>query len=243
MNTNISLSRIILLLKRDISENYKYILAISLTVLSVFTIFQTIDALSDSRPELATQQNNMYFSEMLIAGIFVAGMAFRDFRTKEKTMSYLTLPAQTIEKFISNWLYSGVIFMIIFTVLFGIFNLLNIFIVEYLTDYDISFFNPFTEDFVNFLKAYIPIHAVFLAGAAWFKRIPLFFTSFAIFIISLAIFFFVLAIGYMIFDNGTLAYTSTDKIISVEILKNFATYAIPPLFWFVAFLKIKEKEV
>ena len=94
---NFNIKRLLLMLQKDIFENYKTTLIGLSSVIGLLFIFTIMIS-----GESASQNFSMiYRFTLFITGIFVSGMAFTAFRIKEKTMTYLTIPASTLEKFIS----------------------------------------------------------------------------------------------------------------------------------------------
>ena len=57
-----------------------------------------MNALGDA--DAWSEMEGFYVAGFVIAGVFISGMAFTNLRSKEKTMTYLSLPASTVEKLI-----------------------------------------------------------------------------------------------------------------------------------------------
>ena len=118
MNTKsyFSFSRLALVMKRDLMENWKMnlytFLGIFLAFLGVY-LFQMYDFSVPFHGAVSYQTVDRYISEHAVAfaGIIVcllfyfASETMRNMRTKEQCLSYLMLPATKLEKFVSRALY------------------------------------------------------------------------------------------------------------------------------------------
>ena len=121
-----SIKRILLLMQKTAYENVKFVLIGLVTVFGIFSIILFLNGLDDG--DAWGKMQAFYVAGFIISGFFISGMAFTNLRTKEKTMSYLTLPASTLEKFISELLLTTVGFIVIYTAIFYVFNFVVYFI-------------------------------------------------------------------------------------------------------------------
>jgi len=62
--------------------------------------------------------NSVYTILLVVAGFFQATITLSENKTADGRQSSLTLPASDTEKFIGAWLYSGPIFLVLFTIAF-----------------------------------------------------------------------------------------------------------------------------
>jgi len=261
MDIYFNFNRFFLVLKRDFIENGKTALFGILTILSIFSFILVMISFESNDKGLYDFNATFYMMEFFIIGIFFAGMAFKDFRNKEKTMSYLMLPASSFEKFLSMLMLTTIGFFVSYTLLFELFNLLNIVIIGSLPNaLNLELFNPFIPELGKVILVLIPIQALFLIGAATFKKAPLFYTV-LYFFVFLLIYGFVIGLvlkyytGAMnirsIGDNTQVIYFSGEvqnqkeinSILSIQTFIFFLTYLLAPIFWLITWFKIKEKEV
>jgi len=263
MDPYFNINRFLLILKRDVFENYKTAIFGILTILSISTFIITMSAINnfqDNGVSLNDISATSYMVSFMIIALFFTGMAFKDFRNKEKTMHYLCIPASSLEKMLSMLLLSTIGLLILFTVLFAVFNLLNMAIIAALPgDYSLAMFNPFNKDFYSVIYSLLPLQAVLFAGASTFKRLPLFYTALYTFIAGLVYTFLILFLAKYVFGDviqdlnfmdSELSYLNLDtmenktiSILSFDFLKVLFSYLLAPIFWIVAWFKIKEKEV
>lgn len=263
MATYFNINRFLLILKRDVFENYKTAVFGILTALSITTFILTMAALNNwesNGVSLNDISGTSYVASFMIIALFFTGMAFRDFRNKEKTMHYLCIPASSFEKMLSMLLLSTLGLLIIFTALFAAFNILNMAIIAALPgDFTLTLLNPFDKEIWSVLFTLLPLQAILFAGAATFKRMPIFYTALYTFVAGLIFTFLILFLAKYVFGDvikdlnfmdSDLSYLNLDtmesqkiSILSFDILSVLFTYLIAPIFWIVAWFKIKEKEV
>lgn len=262
MNTYFNINRFLLILKRDVFENYKTAVFGILTALSITTFILIMSALNfvNSTVPLDHIYHTSFIISFMIIALIYTGMAFRDFRNKEKTMHYLCIPASSFEKMLSMLTLSTLGLLIVFTVLSVIFNLLDMAIIAALPgDASLSLFNPFNADFYKTILSALPFLSILFAGASTFKRMPLFYTALYLFITGLVLTFSILFLGKFVFGDLINNFESMDSyqtlfgldpynrdslsIVSFDILGFFLTYLLAPIFWIVAWFKINEKEV
>ena len=117
MNTNNSFnfSRIVLLLKRELVENRKYNLNIILAMALAFLLPYLYNMKMHNAPwfgssdgSLESYINGYTVGFMMVVSTlmdFFASQIMRNIRTKEQRLSYLMLPATSLEKFVSRALY------------------------------------------------------------------------------------------------------------------------------------------
>ncbi len=262
MDAHFNFQRFFLVLKRDLLENGRSALFGLLTVISIFSFILLMTTFDTNQIILNQFNKHMFFIAFYILAVFYSGMAFSDFRNKEKTMSYLMLPASSLEKFLSILLLSTIGFIISFIVVFGLFNILNMGIISSFSgDLSLDFYNPINRNLLTNIAIILPIQSVFLVGAVKFQRLPIFYTA-LYFFLFLLIYGFLSTIvlkfytGSMSFDglgdnnsfrfqysDGSFGEKTIGQVLSVQSFIFFVKYLLAPIFWVVAWFKLKEKEV
>lgn len=259
---NFNINRLYLLMKKDILENYKNILLAYFSVIGLVLIFLIIDA-SKTNAHLWVDFNNMFQLSILFVGVSIAGLSFTNFRTKELTTSYLTLPATNIEKVASQIILASFGVIISYTIVFYISHFLFIGIGEMFYTIEIGTFNPFDASNIKTIKGLIIAQSVFIAGASYFNKLAVFKTGGTVFIIWL-VFFIVSSlllnstienipsnIGLNIdfgISKSNINISAANIIESKDlwagsILRIFFTYLLAPIFWTITYFNVKEKEV
>jgi len=203
---------------------------------------------------------------LFISGSIFASMAFNMLDSKDKGVYWLSLPATHLEKLVCTIFFTTVLFTAVYCLCFFSIKSLSILFIEgmikekpyvsftRLTDYE----HGFGEVLPNFIYAYFAIQAFYLLGAVYFSRFTFVLTTVAG---ALVIF----AFGYFItrIQNGMLEHNSWDftalhqrrddvkdgyLLYSVSptisnMLKYLVQFAWAPLFWVVAWFRLKEKEI
>jgi hypothetical protein len=256
---NLNLNRLFLLIKKEYIENIKLVLIGYIAVIGFIFAILLLNSIYDG--ELWLYFNGIYNSTIVLVGIVFAGISFADFRTKERAISYLTLPATHLEKILSQILLSTFGFVISYTLVFYLSYLMFYVIGKMFFTFPIGGFNPFTLDTYNAISALIIIQSLYLAGASFFKKIPVFFTSLYIFVFSLIL---LLVVGVLVhlltnqipqyvglqsedmefvFNTQGPKNISKDDFWSGKIISIFFHYLLAPIFWLITYFNLKEKEV
>ncbi len=239
------------MMQKTLYENAKSVSIGLITVFGLFSFILLMSALNNGNAWGKLQ--TFYYAGMFIAGFFISGMAFANFRNKEKTMSWLTLPASISEKLISEWLLTTIVYLIVYTAIFYAFNLI-VFLIGDVFNFEVNFIDIFTKETATLFLHYMIIQSILLAGAATFKKVPLFFTISSLFIFGMIITFYltILALGikgqfevFQFNNNGmqgnNFNYNLEDHWL-LQVPKIMYYYITAPVFWIYTYFKLKEKE-
>jgi len=201
---------------------------------------------------------------LLIGGFIFTSYAFSQLDDKPGAHHYLTLPASTLEKFVSKWLITSVGFAFAYTVAFWlaatIINMISQAVYN-ATPYSFSFFNSFdgfeTETPFLFVKIYLAVQTLYLVGAIIFRKYVVFKTPLAILAITLAFALVITIIGRVVLWDWFDGWMEIERfnLRPNETLENFFDGKFENLGWFslwfllplwmltIGFFKLKEKEV
>jgi len=235
-------------------ENAKFVLTGLTIIFGIFTVILFLNGLGDG--EAWQNMHGFFVAGFIISGLIISGMAFTNLRSKEKTMSYLTLPASTLEKLISEILLTTVGFAILYTAIFYIFNFI-VYLIGTPFNLETNLLNLFDMQVLEGFMYYVILQSVLLAGAATFRKVPLFFTSFTLFVVGVIIIIFIVIIAFGFkeyvenLDMVNLHIDGQHYDIETEMENHFLVrfpkfmfyYLTAPIFWVVTYLKLKEKEV
>jgi hypothetical protein len=262
MNNTFSLKRFALLFKKHTMENAKtYLLSIAVIVGLLFLLFGFMMFTSHNYLPVNAQGIIFTFALWIIGSIFTS-LSFADLGDKKKAIGVLTLPASHLEKFLVRWLYSFVIFPLIFT---GVF---------YLVDWTMitirlppppdknelfSMLDPTAIQYYAFL-AYAMFNAFTLWGAIFFEKLHFIKTTVVFFIYVIA--FIVItdpllhlvtgihnstSIPFGMMHAKTITYPNDWwRVTPTEQMKNtnVAVFIITLIvLWMSALARLKEKEV
>lgn len=254
---NFCIKRIFLLIQKEFFENLKIV---GIGFASIIGFVFAILLINGFNGGLLWQYFNEIFNiTLMIGGVAIAGMAFSDFRGKERTISYLTLPASHLEKSFTQLLLTSVGFVVSYAISFYVAYLIFLGIGKAFFTFDIATFNPFNETTYKAIFYLVIIQSLFLAGASIFKRVPIFFTGFYMFIFGLISTIIIAILAYYLskhigngenFRGGNLMFTSAnsedftiDKIWTGKVFKIFFLYLLAPIFWAITYFNVREKEV
>ncbi len=265
-----SINRVALLVQKNIYENYKNYLKGLLIYFGLMVVGSLIYRILSNLSVIGFI-DKIFIISFLTLGVIFAGMSFSNLRTKEKGISYLSLPSTALEKLLAELIVTIFIFFIVYILMFYVYNYAMI-AFSLIKDPSIKpvLIDPFSRH--NFSPGYIiliNLQSTMLVGALYFNKRPLIYTFLFLVIFSLILFAnaylinnyinYYFDIKYSSFgnriENGKNFYdVYLDKnfykdldIPCYTILKNvfeyFIKYVYAPVLWVVAYFKLKEKQV
>jgi len=249
-NEIFDLKRFWLVLKRDIYINQKPVL-IGLSILFFLYLTKVVFIwLGKGYISAQTDFENFFINGYIIVGIVISGLAFGDFRSKETSMSYLMLPASTLEKALSMILLTTIGYTLLYIIVFVVFNTVAV-LGGLVFDVKIGFYNMFNTRFLHTIGGYLIINSILLTGAATFRRSPLIKTILIIFGVFWAAVIILSIIAGFIFHNivnfdflQNMAFYNGEKDLTfLKTIGKILLWITPPVFWSVTYFKIKEKQV
>jgi len=202
-------------------------------------------------------QSVLFVSLMLIAGSLFTSTIFADMGDKRKAVPTLTLPASQFEKFLVGWIYSFPIFLIFFTSIFYV-VLLGLIGMKHWPHHRTEVLSVFQGRVYIMIVVYSVLHAITLYGAILFDKLHIIKTAFSFFVsyavlILLNTFFLRAIIGgrdiMAAVPYGFLNFQEHNRYYSIDVTyqpTNWVLYifmGLAILFWAIAYLKLKEKQV
>jgi hypothetical protein len=202
-------------------------------------------------------QSVLFMSILLLAGTIFSSAIFADMGDNKKAMASLTLPASHFEKYLVAWLYSVVIFLVVFT---GSFYLILLLLanLKHFPGQTPQLFNVFhNQNGGPVFLLFALLQSIAFYGAIRFKKLHFIKTAFAFFIgiaililANLAILTISLRksiLPTMPFGMLRFMENSQEKAISLGRHQgDYATWLIIVLviiFWMAAYFRLKEKQV
>ncbi|MCX6238138.1 MAG: hypothetical protein NTY07_11390 [Bacteroidia bacterium] len=263
MQTNnlFTFQRFAMLCKQSLIINKKLI-GISLVGFSG-TLFLIL-MLNQAGANFSNWENNDYLGTFaflfFVLGIIYVSHSFTAFRSKEKSMTYLMLPASASEKFLFELVSRIIVFILLMPLLFWVIANLEGSIVHYfvprLENYEFSFGNVFSEitnpsKFDGWAKFAILQGGLFVfissfTGACYFSKSPLLKTMFTISIIAAGygLFTFLLIKGLNLeafhAENNRVLFIKNDH--DAMVFLAIAVTMINLCLLTIAFFRLKEKE-
>ncbi len=204
-----------------------------------------------SRSEGDFAHDHNYVIALIIGGFILSSLAFRDLTSTLRRYHYLTLPASSLEKFISMWLLTSLGWLLSFTLIYTVYTWATNGVGTVLFP-RMAFlrFDPFAEVPVRAVRHYIVWQGVFLVGAAHFKGNVFPKTMFTLVISALVLVGFVYLVMADLFFSE---HVCTDEYCEIvekiglhplwSAIEIFFWWMLAPLCWVTAYLGLKEKEV
>jgi len=259
MNQTFNLNRFAALFKKHTVENYKtYLMSVGVLA-GLLILFMGIFAFTNDGFLLLGFQEGIFVVFLLLAGCIFSSLAFADLGDKKKAIPALTLPASHFEKYLVSWLYSFLIFQLVYVVLFYLIAAIVINFGHDVPGRENVLLDLFDKDRIAYMAfvLYPILHAVILFGAIYFEKLHFIKSGFAFFI-------GIFLLGLL--NRPIIASMIDHKIIGttifspLEITDGKTYWEIRPaeiqnqtvgiiigilvvLMWVSAYFKLKEKEV
>jgi hypothetical protein len=242
-----------MLFKKHTIENYRGYLMSLVVLLGLLAISIGSVVYKTKMPISLEGQTINYVIFLLIAGVIFTSNIFINLGDKKKTM-----PASSFEKFLVGWLYSYVIFIVLFTAIFyGLVAGISAMgswpasMVHY-----INIFDSGQRIYWAFI-GYTMLHAIMLYGAIYFKKMHFIKTACAFFVIGLVIWLLndqvlQLMIHHDISGNppfSGLSFSDGHDFNNVDLKESGRQWTIivfmgiAVILWFASYFRLKEKQV
>jgi hypothetical protein len=246
--------RLVLLLRNDIIVRYRTLLLHSAVLAATILVGSM---LSNGLSRGPGPEGDIYFYGfaplLFLWGTIVASGAFNELHDKSKNEAYLLLPASDLEKTIARLLpvLGFIVYLLAYlTVVSWVVETVNL----VLFGSRDRPFNPFDPRVSLFVGHYVVAQSVFFLGAAWFRKAHFWKTSLTITATSLGFGALAALLGWALFDpyfggfnepEMYQIYLANIPLFDGAVLAAKAGYflVLPPLCWFVAWLRVKETQV
>jgi hypothetical protein len=252
MGTNkFKINRLYLLIQRQLIINKKNLLiafaACFGTILTVFLLIIYGSSIIQYQPLLAIS-----FSVIFMGGYIFTSIGFNELHSPEKAYQYLTLPATTLEKLLSVWLLTSLIYILVSFVLIGIIILIgNLFALA--IGVSTMGIGSITEVPVfTIIGIYLVTQTVFLLGSCFFRKNNFLKTLLALFVFGFALAIYMGINGMIIFHSFNFSINDQNTSESFRqfmtdtfpfIMKIVFSYLVAPFFLVVSYYVLKERQV
>jgi hypothetical protein len=202
-------------------------------------------------------QSALFMVILLLAGTIFTSTIFADLGDKKKAIPWLLLPASHFEKFLVAWIYSFVVFIIIYTLSFYMVAMV-ILSIKPLDGYPPEMFDISHSHALEMYMVYAFLHSVAICGAIYFEKLHFIKTAF-VFFISLGILILInkMLLGAMVGRNvevappfGSLRFTDNGQVNDImlsykqnSINIDYLVMVLAVIFWTAAYFRLKEKQV
>lgn len=268
MNESFVLKRQLLLIDKFWFDNRKQIFYLLAVTISLLLLWLNI-YLSFRNPILFAPKFQVayYFFGLSVSGALVANFSFAELREKPKAINFLLVPASALEKLVVGFLFSVIIYGLLYSASFYIVNSIMVHLANQLLASDwevINIFNLQTieDPFFDNRQAnqlfilYLTMQAFFVCGGLYFSKFSFFKTALIFLGIWLTrlllpnIFLFLLPTGnfQQVLTSFEVIDVTGNKIIEMPMWFSWSfdlwySLAVVPLLWLVSYFKLKEKQI
>ena len=256
MKKTFSMNRFGRLFKKHTNEHYRnYLMSLAVLVgvmiLGGSFLVYMVDVQLDKN-----LQTFLFFTILLLAGTIFTSSVFADLGDRRKAIVWLTLPASHFEKYMVVWIYSFLIFIIAYTLIFymAIFYAIQI---QQVHGHPQVVLNVFDKQILPMYMVYAFLHAIIFFGAVYFEKLHFIKTGFAFFmIIGLLIIINKVLLGALLGRTvettpplGDVRFVDSNQMVDIKIGSQHSPYILYLLiiltfvFWFAAYFRLKEKQV
>ncbi len=259
MNQTFNLNRFAMLFKKHTMENYRMYLMSAAVLAGILLLFMGFVAYNNAGFLPENVQTSFFITFLLFAGTIFTSMIFTEMGDKKKAIPALTLPASQFEKYLVGWIYSFVVFQIVFVALFYLMAFIVIQVGHDVPGRENHLVNVFSKDQKSYYAfiIYTLLHGIAFLGAIYFEKMHFIKMAFAFLIGAFLLALLNMPIMNMMIDAKTVGSTifspvdisdgKTSWTIRQTDLQDYTgaivLEIIVVLLWISAFFRLKEKEV
>ena len=249
------LNTLFYMLRKDIKDIYSKVLIGYISITALFLSFFIVICYIGF-PLIIL--DNFFIIGLFLVGFFFSGMSFPDFRSKEKSIFYLCLPASPLQKFFSVFIFSTLGIILSYILVFFLFNSLAVFLGKALFSMNVRYVDITGQNIINYMLLYCSYQSLFLVGAVSFKRIPVVVTGGLIMLAGILLFVYSGFLHNRIISDipniETVSYQNFLPEFTISFVPMYLTgnlffeisayilkFVIPMLLWYVVYLKLKNK--
>jgi len=260
MNNSFNMQRFLRLLSKQTKENYKTYLMSLAVMAGILSLLMGLVVYADRGGLEVRVQSAFFINFLVFSGAIFTSMIFTELGDKKKAIPVLTLPVSNLERFLVSWVYSFVIFQVVFVISFYVIDFILVGIGNASSLHKNSLLG-FTYENTELKMAFIVftiIHAITFLGSIYFERLHFIKTAFALFIFLIALVLINQPFTRLLFDNmdgvkgvpfvGVNIQSKTNAFMinaddGANMVTSLMVIAVTFLLWTAAFFKLKEKQV
>lgn len=191
-----------------------------------------------------------YAYTLILGGFILSSLAYSDLGSTLRRYTYLNLPVSTLERFLSMWFLTSIVWIVLFTLTYTAYtwvaNYLGQLLFSRVTFYA---FDPLSAFTITTMKCYFVLQGIFLVGAAHFRGY-VFPKTVSVFIVLAMI------CGTVVYFMLREPFLSEHECSGVDcelidvmteqpiwaIIKWLFWWILAPLSWVITYLGLKEQE-
>ncbi len=194
------------------------------------------------------------FGQVMIftGGYVITSMAYNEIHTPARSQFFLTLPATTLEKLLSHWIITSIVFIVLANVLLTLVLLIANGIAYIAWGSVISVFNPIAGTNLKLIAIYLSTQSVFFLGALFFRKNNFLKILLSLFVIATLIIIMLVIFAFIVF--GETGFQTDMQLMDSnfkywieetfpEIMKVVFYGIMGPFFLLISYFRLKEREV
>lgn len=273
MNRYLSLRRIGRLLVKDLYEDYRGILIAVGALTGVLLLNYLLNGLGGSDNSLVQPVSGFAFAPsnsvlhmtyftltLFIGGFIITSKAFKELHAANRNHDWLMLPASPLEKYLSRLILTSAGVAVGMVVYYTLFTLFGSALMLLLFHRSYALFNPLVGTVWMLVLNYIVLQSIFFAGAVYFKKHPFIKTVLVLAGFGVLLLLVTGGVALRLFwreltvlnSHGTLALADLGSLepqlqsvgrTTALVLQIVYWALLAPLFWAVAYFRLRESEV
>jgi len=256
MNNIFSMDRFIRLFYKHTKEHYRNYLMSLAVLVSVMILGGSFLVYMAEIQLDGNIQIFLFFTIMMLAGTVFTSSVFSDLGEKKKAMAWLVLPASHFEKWLVVWIYSFLLFIIVYTLVFylAIFTAIQI---QRDHRHPQIIIQVFDRRIFQLYLVYAFLHAIAFFGAIYFEKLHFIKTAFSFFIILAALILINKGLLSFLFGRtveaappfGNLRFQEAGQTVDIKIESQdspwllYLLILLALLFWAASYFRLREKQV
>ncbi|WP_449438391.1 hypothetical protein [Pedobacter steynii] len=173
MNETFNFTRFLNLFKKHTAEQYKTYLMSAGVLIGVLILILGFISYSTRGHMGPTIQAAMFINFLFFSGTIFTSLIFTDLGDRKKSIPALSLPASHFEKYLVAWIYSFVIFQLVFLACFYTIDYLVVAAWNASAEEKMELINVFSPDrkvWASFL-IFAVLHSICFLGAVFFEKL------------------------------------------------------------------------
>jgi len=259
MNNTFTFNRFALLFKKQFVENISTYLMSTAVLIGFLAVVLGFSAYVNDANLAEGTQFKIFIVLLMFSGVIFTSTIFTELGDKKKAIPMLTLPVSHLEKYLVGWIYSFLIFLLVFIACFYLVDSLTIYICNLnavKTNEVLSLFDHELQPY-KVISPYAILHALAFTGAIFFEKLHLIKTAFFTLIVVFSIFLLNQPIMRVIFQpevRNAVPFDHVGVIDGKEVwwiqptadsqyILSILVVLLILIFWASAYFKLKEKQV
>jgi hypothetical protein len=244
------------LFKKHTKEHYRNYLMSVIVLVGVMILGGSFLIYMAEVPLDKNLQTFLFFTILMLAGTIFTSSVFADLGDRRKAIGWLTLPASHFEKYLVAWIYSFLILIVAYTLIFYLAIFIAIHL-QHVHGRPQVILNVFDKEILPIYLVYAFLHAISFFGAVYFEKLHFIKTAFTFFIV-LALLIVIntgllnVLLGRRIDSSLPFGYTrfgDNGQAVDIKLSGHDNPYLLyliiilTLIFWVSAYFRIKEKQV